>query len=62
MVLLILKEFMVGLVLGMVAHIMFYSVQLAGTLMDIQIGFSMASLFDPTFGTNTQLTGRFKIF
>jgi flagellar biosynthetic protein FliR len=56
--LLILKEFMVGIVIGMVANIMFYSVQLAGSLMDIQIGFSMASLFDPTFGTNTQLTGR----
>ncbi|MCL6570299.1 MAG: flagellar type III secretion system protein FliR [Bacillus sp. (in: Bacteria)] len=60
MVLLILKEFMVGIVLGMVANILFYSVQLAGALLDLLIGFSMASLFDPTFGTNTQLTGRFK--
>lgn len=60
MVLLIVKEFMVGIVLGMVANILFYAVQLAGALMDLQIGFSMASLFDPTFGTNTQLTGRFK--
>lgn len=57
-VLLILKEFLVGIVLGMVGTILLYSVQLAGTIMDIQIGFSMASLFDPTFGTNTQLTGR----
>ncbi|CAH2712880.1 Flagellar biosynthetic protein FliR [Neobacillus rhizosphaerae] len=60
MVLLILKEFMVGIVLGMVANILFYAVQLAGALLDLQIGFSMASLFDPTFGTNSQLTGRFK--
>jgi flagellar biosynthetic protein FliR len=60
MVLLILKEFMVGIVLGMVASILFYSVQLAGALLDLLIGFSMASLFDPTFGTNMQLTGRFK--
>jgi flagellar biosynthetic protein FliR len=60
MVLLILKEFLVGIVVGMVANILFYSVQLAGSLLDIQIGFSMASLFDPTFGTNSQLTGRFK--
>lgn len=55
---LILKEFLVGIVLGMVAHIMFYAVQFAGSLMDIQIGFLMANLFDPTFGTNTQLTGQ----
>jgi flagellar biosynthetic protein FliR len=60
MVLLILKEFMVGIVLGMVANILFYAVQLAGALLDLQIGFSMASLFDPTFGTSSQLTGRFK--
>jgi len=60
MVLLILKEFMVGIVLGMVANILFYAVQLAGALLDLLIGFSMASLFDPTFGTNSQITGRFK--
>ncbi|MGG1399048.1 flagellar biosynthetic protein FliR [Bacillus salipaludis] len=59
-VLLILKEFIIGIALGMVANIMLYSVQVAGSLIDIQIGFSMASLFDPTFGTNTQLTGRLK--
>jgi len=60
MVLLILKEFMVGIVLGLVANILFYAVQLAGALLDLLIGFSMASLFDPTFGTNSQITGRFK--
>jgi flagellar biosynthesis protein FliR len=60
LIVLIFKEFLVGIVLGMVANILLYSVQLAGSLMDIQIGFSMASLFDPTSGTNTQLTGRFK--
>ncbi|PFP30766.1 flagellar biosynthetic protein FliR [Bacillus sp. AFS073361] len=59
-VLLILKEFLVGIVLGMAANILFYAVQLAGSLIDLQIGFSMANLFDPTFGTNTQLTGRLK--
>lgn len=58
--LLILKESMVGIILGMVASILLYSVQLAGSLMDLQIGFSMANLFDPTFGMNTQLTGRMK--
>ncbi|MDF2557289.1 MAG: hypothetical protein K0R71_1117 [Bacillales bacterium] len=60
LVLLILKEFLVGLVLGMVANILLYSVQLAGTLIDTQTGFSMATLFDPTSETSMQLTGRFK--
>ncbi|MED3563671.1 flagellar biosynthetic protein FliR [Bacillus xiapuensis] len=58
LILLILKEFIVGIVLGMTANILLYSVQLAGSLIDLQIGFSMANLFDPTFETNTQLTGR----
>lgn len=59
-VLLIFKEFFVGLVLGMIANIMLYSVQFAGTLIDLQTGFSMATLFDPTYGTSVQLTGQFK--
>jgi flagellar biosynthetic protein FliR len=58
--LLIFKELFVGIVLGLVANIMFYAVQLAGSLIDLQVGFSMANLFDPTFGTNTQLTGSLK--
>lgn len=58
--LLIFKEFLVGLVLGMAASFLFYAVQFAGSLLDLQIGFSMASLFDPTFETSTQLTGRLK--
>ncbi|MDF2535267.1 MAG: hypothetical protein K0R18_1426 [Bacillales bacterium] len=60
LILLILKEFLVGLALGMAANIILYSVQLAGTLIDTQTGFSMATLFDPTFGTSMQLTGRLK--
>ncbi|WP_042355946.1 flagellar biosynthetic protein FliR [Bacillus rubiinfantis] len=57
---LILKEFLVGIVLGFVANILLNAVQLAGSLLDMQIGFSMASLFDPNFGMTSQLTGRFK--
>jgi flagellar biosynthesis protein FliR len=60
LVLLLLKEVMVGVALGLVASILFYSVQLAGSLIDFQVGMAMASLFDPTSGTNTQLTGSFK--
>ncbi len=60
LILLILKEFCVGIVLGLTATILLHSVQLAGAVLDMQIGFSMASLFDPNFGTTSQLTGRFK--
>jgi flagellar biosynthesis protein FliR len=60
LILLIIKEFFVGIVLGMVANIFMYAVQFAGSLLDFQIGFFMANLYDPTFGTNTQLTGQFQ--
>ncbi len=60
LILLILKEFLIGAVLGMIANIIFYAVQFAGTLIDFQIGFFMANMFDPTFQTNTQVTGQFK--
>ncbi|WML39398.1 flagellar biosynthetic protein FliR [Neobacillus sp. OS1-2] len=60
LLLLILKEFLVGIVLGMTAALLLYSVQFAGSLLDMQIGFSMASLFDPNFGLSEPLTGRFK--
>ena len=58
--LLILKEAFAGAALGLAAAIFFYAVQVAGTLIDFQIGFLMANFFDPTFQTNTQLTGRLK--
>ncbi|WP_251554686.1 flagellar biosynthetic protein FliR [Neobacillus muris] len=59
-VILILKELLAGIVLGLAAQILFQAVQLAGTIIDLHTGFSMANLFDPTFGTSTQLTGSFK--
>jgi flagellar biosynthesis protein FliR len=59
-ILLILKEFLVGIVLGFAASILFYAVQLAGSMIDLQVGFSMASIVDPNSGISTNLTGRFK--
>jgi flagellar biosynthesis protein FliR len=58
--LLILKECLVGIVIGLVATIIFYAVQLAGSMIDLQIGFSMATLFDPSFGVQSTLTGQFQ--
>lgn len=60
LVMLIFKEVLVGIALGLATSILLYSVQVAGTLIDFQIGFFMGNMFDPTFGTNTMLTGHFK--
>ena len=56
----ILKEAMAGIALGFVASIFLYAVRVAGTFIDFQVGFFMGNMFDPTFGTNTMLTGQFK--
>lgn len=59
-VMLLLKEALVGIALGLITSIFLYAVQVAGTVIDFQIGLFMGNMFDPTFGTNTMLTGQFK--
>lgn len=51
---LVLKESIVGLVLGFMCNICMYIVSFAGQLMDIEMGLSMAMIFDPL--TNNQVT------
>lgn len=58
-ILLVLKETVVGLCLGFFAGILFYAVQLAGSFVDLQSGFAMASMFNPQSGIQEPLTGRF---
>jgi len=41
------KEVSVGLLLGFVARLIFFTVDLAGTIISSQMGLSMASVFDP---------------
>ena len=50
---LLLKEFLVGYVLGYVMSLFFFVITHAGSLMDFQIGLSMAMVYDP--GTNAQI-------
>lgn len=46
-VLVIVKEALVGLVMGFVASLMFLAVQMAGAFVDLQIGFGFANVVDP---------------
>lgn len=55
---LVLKETMVGICLGFFTSMIIYAVQLAGNFVDLQSGFAMATMFDPTTGTQENLTGR----
>lgn len=56
---LLLKEAIIGLMLGLVAALLIYSVQVAGAFIDLQMGFAFASVVDPQTGTRVPLTGRF---
>ncbi|MBZ9688066.1 fused FliR family export protein/FlhB family type III secretion system protein [Clostridium estertheticum] len=53
-----IDEVITGLVLGYITKFCFFSAQMAGQLMDFQVGFSMMSLFDPVSNENVTLLGR----
>ncbi len=53
------NEFIIGLLMGFVAEAIFLAVQMAGELMDLQMGLSIASTFDPIFGAQVSVIGRF---
>ncbi len=56
---LVIKEVMVGLVLGFVSMLVFNAVRMAGEIIDVQMGFSMATVFDPQNQSRVTLTGQF---
>lgn len=53
-----IDEVITGLTLGYITKFCFFSAQMAGQLMDFQVGFSMMSLFDPISNENVTLLGR----
>ncbi len=59
-VLLIIREILVGLCLGFVAYMFFTIVQIAGSFIDIQIGFGIANVIDPMTGTQSPVIGNLK--
>ncbi len=60
--LLVLKEVIIGLMLGLVAYIVFTAVQIAGGFIDFQMGFAMANVLDPQTGAQSPLMGQFLNF
>ncbi|MFD1135340.1 flagellar biosynthetic protein FliR [Paenibacillus urinalis] len=59
-ILLIVKEILMGLLLGYIALLMITAIQTAGAFIDIQIGFGMANVYDPMTGAAAPLTGNVK--
>lgn len=57
--LLVLKESLVGLSIGLIAMILIYAVQVAGSFIDIKMGFAIASIINPVTGTRSPLVGNY---
>ncbi|GEK30938.1 MAG: flagellar biosynthetic protein FliR [Kurthia sp.] len=56
---LVIKEAVVGLLLGLVAFIIISALQIAGSFIDFQIGFAIANVIDPMTGAQSPLIGQF---
>jgi flagellar biosynthesis protein FliR len=56
---LIIKEALVGLLIGLVAYIILTVVQIAGAFIDFQMGFAIANVIDPQTGAQSPLVGQY---
>lgn len=56
----LVKEGLVGLILGWLASLLFSCVQMAGEWLDLQAGFQAGQLFNPLFQTGTGALGNLK--
>lgn len=57
---LVASEFLFGLLFGYVSYLIFHAVQMAGNLLDLQVGFGVVNVFDPQFGQQVPLIGNFQ--
>ncbi|OKL37124.1 flagellar biosynthetic protein FliR [Domibacillus mangrovi] len=57
--LLILKEAMTGLLIGLAAFIILSAIQIAGGFIDFQMGFAIANVIDPQTGAQSPLMGQY---
>lgn len=53
-------EVLFGLAMGTICSILLAAVEVAGHIVDVEIGFSMANVIDPAYGTSSALMGTFK--
>lgn len=58
--LVVIGEFLIGLIIGFSASLVFSAIQMAGQLLDMQIGFGIVNILDPQSGQQLPLVGNFK--
>ncbi|MBY0120680.1 flagellar biosynthetic protein FliR [Bacillus sp. S/N-304-OC-R1] len=57
--LLIIKEALVGLLIGFIAYMILAAIQIAGGFIDFQMGFAIANVIDPQTGAQSPLMGQY---
>lgn len=58
--LLVMQETFIGMSIGFIAMLFLTALQVAGTAIDVQMGFMIANVFDPQTGAQTPLMGSLK--
>jgi len=56
----VIRESLIGVLLGFVAYLFFTVVQIAGSFIDMQMGFGIANVIDPMTGAQSPIFGSFK--
>ncbi len=59
-ILFIIRELLIGLLMGYVAQLLFTVIQMAGSFIDIQMGFGIVNVIDPMTGSSAPVLGNFK--
>lgn len=57
LILYVLAEISTGAILGLITNVIFEVIIMAGSLIDINIGFGMVNMYDPNSQMNTSITG-----
>jgi flagellar biosynthesis protein FliR len=57
---LLIKEITIGVLMGFIAAMIIYTVQVSGAFIDFQMGFAIANLVDPQTGAQVPVISQFK--
>jgi len=58
-ILLIIKEAVAGIALGLIGYIILSAIQIAGGFIDFQMGFAIANVIDPQTGAQSPIIGQY---
>jgi len=58
--LLVFKQVIMGVIVGLSAYMIFAAIQLAGQIVDLQMGFGIVNVIDPMSNTQVSIMGQFQ--